>query len=85
MTIETTNINAECGDAVHLTAGDDTFFTIANGVVIRAQGASGIVADSTQSFFVYNYGNIEANSCGVELVKADDHFYNERSGSLFWC
>ena len=83
MTIQTTNIDATSGDAVDLTSGDEDFFTIANGVVIESQVGRGIVADNTQNFFIYNYGSIVANAFGVVLQDANDHFYNERAGSVF--
>jgi hypothetical protein len=83
MTIQTTNIDATSGDAVDLTAGDEAFFTVANGVVLESQIGSGIVADKTANFFIYNYGSIVANSLGMVLENANDHFYNERAGSVF--
>ena len=83
MTIQTTNIDATSGNAVNLTKGDEVFFTIANGVVVEAQNGLGIVADSTDNFFIYNNGSIVANDPGVELEASSDHFYNERGGSVF--
>jgi hypothetical protein len=83
MTIQTTNIDATSGNAVNLTKGDEVFFTIANGVVVEAQNGLGIVADSTDNFFIYNNGSIVANDPGVELEESSDHFYNERGGSVF--
>jgi hypothetical protein len=83
MTIQTTNIDATSGDAVDLTSGDESFFTIANGVVVESQFDNGIVADNTAPFFIYNYGSIVANENGVVLEQSNDHFYNERAGSVF--
>ena len=83
MTIQTTNIDKTSGDAVDLTAGEEFFYTIANGVLLESQTADGVVADSTQVFLVYNYGGVIANSDGVELETANDHLYNESSGSIF--
>jgi hypothetical protein len=83
MTIQTTNIDAASGDAIDLTNGDEAFFTIANGVVVESQNAKGIVADSTENFFIYNYGSIVSDDVGLELDSSNDRFYNERSGSVF--
>jgi hypothetical protein len=83
MTIQTTNIDATSGDAVDLTGGDEPFFIIAKGVVVESQFSDGIVADNTAAFFIYNNGSIVANDLGVELERANDHFYNERGGSVF--
>jgi hypothetical protein len=83
MTVQTTNIDNTSGDAVDLTSGDEVFYTIANGVVLESQFANGVVADGTQNFFIYNNGSIVANDIGLELEAGNDHFYNERGGSVF--
>jgi hypothetical protein len=82
MTIQTTNIDAN-GDAVDLTSGDEVFYVVASGVAIESQFANGIVAENTQNFFIYNNGTIVANEFGVERQFGNDHFYNERGGSVF--
>jgi hypothetical protein len=82
MTIQTTNIDA-IGDAVDLTTGNESFFTIATNVFLEAQDANGVVAESGQAFFIYNNGGIVANNLGVELENSNDHFYNEPSGTVF--
>jgi hypothetical protein len=83
MTVQTTNIDSTSGDAVDLTSGDEVFYTIANGVVLESQFANGVVAGGAQNFFIYNNGSIVANDIGLELEAANDHFYNERGGSVF--
>ncbi len=52
MTIQTTNIDATSDNAVDLTGGDESFFIIANSVVLESQFVDGIVADNTANFFI---------------------------------
>jgi hypothetical protein len=83
MTIQTTDIDATTGDAVDLTSSGEVFFTVAAGVVLESQFANGIVGESGQSAFIYNNGSVVANGDGVILENPNDHFYNERGGSVF--
>ena len=83
MTIQTTNIDASGTIAIDLTKGDEIIFTIADGVSIQDQTFEALFANSTQDFFIYNYGSIAAIGDGVELLDSNDHFYNESGGSVF--
>src|ERR1700691_6560303 len=83
MTAQTTNIDASGTIAIDLTKGDEIIFTIADGVSIQDQTFEALFANSTQDFFIYNYGSIAAIGDGVELLDSNDHFYNESGGSVF--